>query len=85
MGYTVLFKPSAARDFERLPRDMQRRLARRIDALADDPYPAGARKLQAAENLFRVRVGDYRVLYQVLARRLVVLVVRVGHCGDVYR
>ena len=85
MAYTVELKPSAAKALEALPRPDQRRIAARIDTLATDPRPVGVKKLGGAENLYRIRVGDYRIVYQVQARRLVVLVVRIAHRRDVYR
>ncbi|MDJ0899633.1 MAG: type II toxin-antitoxin system RelE/ParE family toxin [Xenococcus sp. MO_188.B8] len=57
----------------------------KIDALATEPRPEGVVKLKGEENLYRIRVGDYRVIYNVQDDRLLVLVVKVGHRGDVYR
>ena len=85
MAYRVELKPSAAKALARLPRRDQRRVARKIDALAEDPRPKAARKLSGAEALYRVRAGDYRILYQVQDDVLLVLVVRIGHRRDVYR
>ncbi|MHB1558699.1 MAG: type II toxin-antitoxin system RelE family toxin [Isosphaeraceae bacterium] len=56
-----------------------------IRQLADDPHPPGSRKLKGTNDLYRIRAGDYRILYTVEGRRLVVLVVNVGHRRDVYR
>ena len=86
MRYTIEFKPSAARAFEKIPRPEQIRIAHRIDALSVQPYPQGVEKLKgAAEPLFRLRVGDYRVIYTVVQKRLLILVVKVGHRREVYR
>jgi len=57
----------------------------RIDALADGPRPAGAKKLKGGGELWRIRVGDYRIVYAVRDRILLVLVVRVAHRREVYR
>ena len=83
--YAVYFKPSADRQFSRLPEDVQRRLVGEIALLALDPRPAGAVKLKGAENLWRIRVGTYRIVYEIQDRALVVLVLRVAHRKDVYR
>jgi mRNA interferase RelE/StbE len=83
--YTVHFKPSAARAFDRLPTDAKKRVAVAIDDLTTHPRPRGAVKLAGEEDLFRIRAGDYRVIYQIRDRELLVLVVRVGHRRDVYR
>ena len=85
MSHRLLFSPAAVRDFRALPRDVQTRLKPRIDALANDPRPSGCRKLSGEDELYRIRVGDYRVLYAVRDQVLVVLVVRVGNRRDVYR
>jgi mRNA interferase RelE/StbE len=85
MAYRIQFKPAALRQFESLPRDVQKRLAPRIDALAQDPYPHGCKKLSAEADLWRIRVGDYRVVYQVQKSVLLILVLAIGHRRDVYR
>ena len=83
--YAVEFLPSAARELTKLDIAVQRRLARVIDRLADDPRPTGAVKLRGADDVWRVRVGDYRILYRLEEDRLVVLIVKVGHRREVYR
>ena len=85
MAYRIEFTPRADREFRALEKSTQIRLARRIDALAEDPHPQGIKKLAGAEDLYRLRVGDYRIIYQVQGKRLVVLIVRIGHRADVYR
>lgn len=85
MAWAVAFKPAAVRELRKLPEDARRRVATQIDALAGDPRPAGAEALQGASNLYRIRVGDYRVVYQLQRAALVVVVVRIGHRRDVYR
>lgn len=85
MAYTVEFSPGAEREFRKLAHQIQRKLRPRIDALADDPRPAGAKKLKGRDELWRIRAGDYRIVYEVRDRILVVLVVRVAHRGEVYR
>jgi mRNA interferase RelE/StbE len=62
-----------------------KRIDAKILALATNPHPPGSKKLQGADNLLRIRVGDHRVLYQVLRERLVILVVDAGHRRDIYR
>jgi len=81
----IELKPSAARELERLPREVQRRVARAIDGLASDPRPDGVKKLEGPDELYRVRTGDYRILYQIRDAVLLILVVNIGHRRDVYR
>jgi len=75
----------ARRDIARLPKAVGERIARAIDALANDPRPPGVKKLQGDDNLWRVRVGAYRIVYEIHDERLTVLVVRIGDRKDIYR
>lgn len=83
--YRIEFARTARKGLEALPATERERVARAIDALATEPRPAGARALQGQSGLLRIRVGDYRVVYQVHDDVLTVLVVRVGHRREVYR
>jgi mRNA interferase RelE/StbE len=83
--YSVELLPSAARQLAKLDRSVQRRVTRVIERLAVDPRGRDSTKLTGAENVWRIRVGDYRVLYQIEKDRLVILVVAVGHRASVYR
>lgn len=83
--YSIELKPSADKALQRLPVTAQRKLVMAIERLADDPRPAGCVKLAGDENLWRIREGDYRIVYEIHESRLVVLVVRVAHRKDVYR
>ncbi|MCC6580112.1 MAG: type II toxin-antitoxin system RelE/ParE family toxin [Phycisphaeraceae bacterium] len=85
MSYRIELAPSAARAFTRLDRGIQRRIRDAIDGLQDNPRPAGVRKLTGADDLWRIRVGDYRVVYRIEDHRLLVLVVRIAHRRDIYR
>ena len=85
MSYTVELLPSAGRELAALPKDVQRRLANRIDGLREDPRPPGAKRLQGEDRVYRLRVGDYQIIYSIEGRRLVILAVRIGHRRDVYR
>jgi mRNA interferase RelE/StbE len=60
-------------------------LKARIDALAEDPRPQGIEKLSAEDNLYRIRSGDYRVIYEIRDAELLILVAKVGHRREVYR
>ncbi|WP_336622327.1 type II toxin-antitoxin system RelE/ParE family toxin [Chlorogloeopsis sp. ULAP01] len=64
---------------------MQERIQRKIDKLANDPRPSGVGKLKNGENRYRVRVGNYRILYNICDDILLITVVRIGHRREVYR
>ncbi len=85
MPYQIDFRPSALKAYNNLPHLERRRIERAIDALANQPRPTGAKKLVAELNLWRIRVGSYRVIYQIEDDRLLILVVKIGHRKDVYR
>ena len=75
----------AVRSIARLPRREQHRVRAAIDLIAEEPRPPGCVALAGETSVYRVRVGDYRILYEVIDARLVVHVIRVGHRRDVYR
>lgn len=83
--YTLEWKRSALKEVRSLPVPVATRVVAAAEALAADPYPPGSRKLTGSSHTYRVRVGDYRVVYSVEAMRLVVEVVRVAHRSAVYR
>ena len=83
--YRIEFTPQGARDLRKLTRRDRRRVARRIDALALNPLPSGVQKLKGGHDIWRLRVGDFRVLYTVAQEVVTVTVVRVRHRREVYR
>ena len=83
--YDVQLSSSAARAFRKFDPDVQRRLARQIDSLALNPRPPGVTKLAGEADLYRVRTGDYRIIYTIRDRVLMVLVLAISHRRDVYR
>lgn len=76
---------SAAKELEALPGNVVQRIATKIDALAQQPRPSGCRKLKGADDLWRIRVGDYRIIYAVNDIQSVVEVRVIRHRGDAYR
>lgn len=83
-SYSLEIKRSAARELEQVPLKDRRRIVARIQALAHDPRPPGAEKLSGQER-YRIRQGDYRILYEIEHQILRVMVVKLGHRRDVYR
>ncbi len=79
MRYEVRFDPAAARALAKLDRQIRLRVAGVIEALAHDPRPPAATQLRGDTSLRRVRTGDYRIVYTIQDRALVVLVVKIGH------
>lgn len=83
--YRVEVSATAERQIRKLGREDQIRVVRVIQQLVADPRPRGCRKLSGHDDVFRVRVGRFRILYSVEDRRLVVIVLKVGDRRDVYR
>jgi mRNA interferase RelE/StbE len=85
MAYRIEIKHSARKEMQTLPRRDQHRIIAAIEALAEKPRPAGVRKIIGADDLYRLRVGDYRVVYQVCDCKLIVLIIRIAYRKDIYR
>jgi mRNA interferase RelE/StbE len=83
--FRVVVERSAEKDLRRLPRDVRSRVAGALRSLADDPRPVGSRKLAGTKHDWRIRVGDYRVIYEIADSIRVVRVYRVRHRREVYR
>ncbi len=82
--FELRFKPSVVKDLRGIPKVEVRRLLKRIEALRDDPRPAGCEKL-TGRDVYRIRQGVYRIVYSVDDADIVVEVIKVGHRRDVYR
>lgn len=83
-NYNLQIKPSAAKELEALPKKDRQRVAARIQALATDPRRQGCERL-SGQDLYRVRQGNYRILYTVNDAALLVVVYKIGHRREVYR
>jgi mRNA interferase RelE/StbE len=84
-GYRVVLTPAAQRQFAKLSRQAREMIAAALVALAGNPRPSGCIKLAGADDLWRIRVRQYRVIYQILRQQLIVTVVKIGDRKDVYR
>ena len=82
--YSLEIKPSARRELENLSDSLIARLVPKIDGLAANPRPSGCRKLRGSKDLWRIRAGDYRVVYIIDDDRKMVSVTRIAHRRDVY-
>lgn len=82
--YKVAIKKSAAKEIERLPRKDMKAVLERVESLSENPRPRDCKKLSSQEK-YRIRCGNYRILYAIEDDILIVFVVKVGHRRDVYR
>jgi mRNA interferase RelE/StbE len=83
--YRIEFSSLAAREFRKLTPDIQRRLDPAIQALAQNPRPPGCKKLSGEDSVWRIRVGNYRVVYYIQDKQLLVLVLKLGDRKEIYR
>jgi mRNA interferase RelE/StbE len=81
---SILFTRSAAKELSRVPTKDRQRIVTKIGTLARNPRPVGAEKLSGDEK-YRIRQGDYRILYEIVDTHLIVTVVRIGNRREVYR
>jgi mRNA interferase RelE/StbE len=84
MGHFIKIEPTALKRLDGLEIPLRRRIMQAIDKLADNPRPAGCKKLKGWD-AYRIRVGDYRVVYEIRDDVLIVLVVRVAHRREAYK
>ncbi|MGF1991390.1 MAG: type II toxin-antitoxin system RelE family toxin [Nostoc sp. ZfuVER08] len=85
MSYKIEILRGALKQFKKIPSELQERIQIKIDDLATEPRPNGVKKLKGKENAYRIRVGDYRVIYDIFDDLLVVNVVEVGHGKNIYK
>lgn len=85
MSYSIEFSKRASKQFKTLPMLVQERLIPQINALAETPRPPNVKKLAGEENQYRIRVGDYRIIYQIQDESLLVMVLKIGHRSEIYR
>jgi mRNA interferase RelE/StbE len=85
MSYTVIISKSVQKQFDDLPTEMSDRIAERVQHLADEPRPSGVVKLKGSINEYRIRIGDYRVRYQIDDVNEIIQLIQCKHRKDVYR
>ncbi len=85
MAYSVHLAPAAERQLKALEKPVQARIIRRLRKLGDNPRPQGVEKLSGSDDFYRLREGEYRIIYTIKDKELTVLVVKIGHRKDVYR
>lgn len=84
MPYQVFMNPKVEKILSKIDQEASRKIRDKIRSLADDPRNNGCIKLAGEKNAYRVRVGDYRIIYEIYDAKILVLVVNVGHRKDVY-
>ena len=83
MSYSLLIEKAAQKELSKIPHPYRKKIIKAIESLADEPHPAGSKKLSGRE-AWRMRIGNYRVIYEINNDRLTILIVKVGHRQGVY-
>lgn len=85
MDYDIQYKSSVKKDLKKLNQSDRKSIVNKIEKLKKDPKPQGSAKLKGSADLYRIRQGDYRVIYRLANNVLVVVIIRIGHRSDIYK
>lgn len=85
MVYTIEIKQSAKKELAGLPAQMAKKIIEQIKALADNPRPDSCKKLVGAQHTYRIRINDYRVVYSLFDKQLIIEIIKIGHRKNIYR
>ncbi|MEM8831552.1 MAG: type II toxin-antitoxin system RelE/ParE family toxin [Cyanobacteria bacterium P01_G01_bin.19] len=85
MNYRIEFSKSASKQFRKLPSGIKKRVKVKIDELAREPRPNNVKKIQGDERSYRIRVGDYRIIYEIEDAVLLITVIKIKHRSEVYK
>ena len=83
--YKITWKNSARNELKKLGREVIPKILEAVESLATNPFPARVRKILGSEYTYRIRVGDYRIVYNIISSTLVIEVIRVGHRKNIYK
>ncbi|NUN68248.1 MAG: type II toxin-antitoxin system RelE/ParE family toxin [Bacteroidetes bacterium] len=83
--YGLLFTRSARKELEQIPDSACERILSAVESLSQHPFPSGCKKLRGERHLWRIRVGDYRIVYSVLSDQLIIEIIRIRHRKEVYQ
>jgi len=84
-SFRIEISATAEKQIRKLQREDQIRVLRAIRPLATEPTPPGSRKVRGYDDLFRIRVGTYRILYRIVGRRILIIILKIGHRREIYR
>ncbi|HSH31764.1 MAG TPA: type II toxin-antitoxin system RelE/ParE family toxin [Candidatus Saccharimonadales bacterium] len=83
--YVITYRRSVKKELEKLGQASRTAIVKKILSLAADPRPAGCRKLRESQDLYRIRYGNYRIIYQIQDKTLIIVIIKVGHRKEIYR
>ena len=83
--YKIEIAKSAEKTLVKLPQSVLKKIISALESLTVNPYPLGARKLQGTENIYRIRINVYRIIYEIHKNILLIKILKIGHRKDIYR
>lgn len=83
--YKIFWKKSALKDIRKVPQDLRIKILEAIDGLEIDPRPLNSKKMQNFNYHYRIRINDYRVIYSIEGKRLIIEIIRIAHRKDIYK
>ncbi|KAB2841108.1 MAG: type II toxin-antitoxin system RelE/ParE family toxin [Melioribacteraceae bacterium] len=84
-SYKILWKKSALKELKKINGNLILKIVTTVENLSKNPFPNGVKKLETSEFTYRIRVGDYRIIYSLLEKELVIEIIRIGHRKEIYR
>ena len=84
-NFNIQFKSSAAKEFRNLPQEIKNRVISKIDSLPSNPLPKEVKKLKGKNDFYRLRVGVYRIVYEIHQNEMIIIITRIRHRRDVYK
>lgn len=84
-SYKIEWKQSAKKELKKLDKQIVPRILQAVENLADNPYSSGSKKLIGSDSIYRIRVGDYRIVYNIKSSVLIIEIIKVGHRREIYR
>lgn len=85
MSYALEYKSSVKKELRKLTKHDRTAIVQKIQNLKNNPLPEGSAKLKGSNDLFRIRYGDYRVIYQLQKKVLLIIIIRIGHRREIYK
>ena len=84
-SYKIEWKQSAKKELKKLDKQIIPRILQAVENLANNPYSSGSKKLIGSDSIYRIRVGDYRIVYNIKSSVLIIEIIKVGHRREIYR
>ena len=84
-SYQIKWKNSAKKELKSLAKEMIPKIIKTVESLAENPYPTGIKKMVGSNNTYRIRVGEYRIIYNIESNLLIIEIIKIGHRQGVYK